>query len=79
MTNYTDVVKQHISCQYAEVSGDGYKFEAVVVSDDFTGETIIKRHKRVYAALDAFIKSGELHALSIRAYTPSEWEAQSKD
>jgi len=59
------------------VTGDGSKFEAHVVSDNFDGLSTIKRHKLVYAALDEHIKSGAIHALSIKAYTPAEAEQQS--
>jgi len=61
--------------EHAVLEGDGYKFETVVVSAKFDGMGTLARHKLVYAAVDSFIKSGELHALSIKAYSPSEWEA----
>lgn len=56
----------------ALLEGDGYKFQATVVSEKFVGKRTIARHKMVYAALDAFIRSGELHALTIVARTPDE-------
>lgn len=61
--------------EHAVLDGDGYKFEATVVSKQFESAGTLARHKLVYAALDSFIKSGELHALSIKAHTPSEWAA----
>ncbi|MGB0866473.1 MAG: BolA family protein [Granulosicoccaceae bacterium] len=61
--------------EHAVLDGDGYKFEATVVSEKFDNANTLARHKLVYAAVDSFIKSGELHALSIKAYSPSEWEA----
>lgn len=56
----------------ARLEGDGYKFEATVISEQFAGKRTLARHKLVYAALDSFIKSGELHALTIIAKTPDE-------
>ncbi len=58
----------------AEVSveGDGYKYEASVVSSAFDGLNTLKRHQAVYAALDSAITSGDLHALTIHAKTPDE-------
>ena len=55
-----------------EVSGGEGKFVANVVSDAFDGLTPIKRHKLVYACVNAQIASGELHALTIVAKTPAE-------
>jgi acid stress-induced BolA-like protein IbaG/YrbA len=36
----------------------------------------VKRHQTVYATLQAQIASGELHALTIKAYTPKEWKSR---
>ena len=49
-----------------EVSGDGYKYEAVVVSDKFAGLNTMKQHQMVYATVNTLISSGELHALSLK-------------
>ncbi|MGM0564828.1 MAG: BolA family protein [Pseudomonadota bacterium] len=54
------------------VEGDGYKYEALVISTDFEGLSTIQRHKKVYAALGELITGGALHALTIKAKTPEE-------
>lgn len=54
------------------VSGDGYKYETTVISEVFEGLNTLKRHQAVYAAVNAAITSGELHALTITTKTPSE-------
>lgn len=61
--------------EHTAFDGDGYKYEATVVSASFEGANTLARHKRVYAALDSFIKSGELHALTVKTFSPAEWEA----
>ncbi|MBX2881838.1 MAG: BolA/IbaG family iron-sulfur metabolism protein [Granulosicoccus sp.] len=73
MDYFSDLVEQAIADSKADITGDGSKFEARVVSDAFEGLPTIKRHKMVYAVLDEHIKSGAIHALSIKAYTSSEW------
>ena len=55
-----------------EVSGGEGKFVAEVVSEEFSGLTLIKRHKMVYACVNDEIASGVLHALTIIAKTPQE-------
>jgi acid stress-induced BolA-like protein IbaG/YrbA len=72
MDYFSDLVEQAIAGAQAEITGDGSKFEARVVSDDFEGLSTLKRHKMVYAVLDEHIKSGAIHALTIKAYTQSE-------
>jgi len=73
MDYFSDLVEQAIADSKVEVTGDGSKFEARVVSDSFDGVSTIKRHKMVYAILNEHIKSGAIHALSIKAYTQAEW------
>jgi stress-induced morphogen len=49
-------------------------FRVVVVSAEFAGHTSVERHRLVHAALTHELSSG-LHALSVRARTPAEWDA----
>lgn len=78
MDYFSDLVESAIDGARAEVTGDGSKFEARVISDTFEGMPTLKRHKMVYAVLDDHIKSGAIHALSIKAYTAAEWAAREK-
>ncbi|MCW8889332.1 MAG: BolA/IbaG family iron-sulfur metabolism protein [Sedimenticola sp.] len=59
----------------AMVSGDGRHFEAVVVSDEFEGKTPIQKQRLVMATVKTQLESDELHALSIKTYTASQWQA----
>ena len=68
-----DAIDKHIDCDYLNVTGDGRHFEAVVVSDDFTGKTRVERHRLVYEALEEEMKE-KVHALSMKLYTIKEWE-----
>ena len=54
------------------VTGDGRHFEAIVVSADFAGKSLIQKHRMVMETVKAQIASDELHALSIKAFTPEE-------
>lgn len=74
MDYYSDQIEKSITGAKANVTGDGSKFEAEVVSDEFEGLPPLKRHKLIYAVLDEQIKSGAIHALTIRAFTTSEWQ-----
>jgi acid stress-induced BolA-like protein IbaG/YrbA len=66
----TDVIKKRIEegipGAKAEVTGDGYKYEAVVVSDQFKDLNTMKQHQKVYATVNDLITSGQLHALSLK-------------
>ncbi len=73
MDFYSDQIEKSISNAKADVTGDGSKFEATVISDSFSDLSTLKRHKLVYAVLDEHIKTGAIHALSIKAFTQQEW------
>lgn len=59
-------------CEHLQVDGDGHHFEAVIVSSAFEGKRPIARHQMVYAVLGDRMKA-EIHALSMKTLTPSEW------
>ncbi|MEM7562641.1 MAG: BolA/IbaG family iron-sulfur metabolism protein [Pseudomonadota bacterium] len=67
-----DLISNHMPEAEVEVSGGEGKFVANVVSSAFDGLATLKRHKLVYASVNEQIASGELHALTIVAKTPSE-------
>ena len=63
-----------LACQHLEVSGDGRHWQAVVVSTQFEGLRLISRHQKVYATLGNKMQNDEVHALSMKTFTPAEWE-----
>lgn len=70
------LIANGLPCDYLEVDGDGRHWYATVVSAEFDGKRAIARHQRVYATLGDKMKTDEVHALSIKAFTPAEWDAQ---
>ncbi len=46
-------------------------YKAVVVSPQFAGLGVVKRHQKVYATLGELM--GQFHALALHTYTPEEW------
>lgn len=70
-------IAQGLACDHLEVSGDGHHFEALIVSPAFEGRRPIARHQLVYAALGDRMRE-EIHALSMKTLTPSEWATKSQ-
>ena len=70
------MIAANLVCQHLELDGDGRHWYATVVSAEFEGKRAIARHQRVYATLGDKMKTDEVHALSIKAFTPAEWDAQ---
>ncbi|HEY0843097.1 MULTISPECIES: BolA family protein [Methylotenera] len=66
-------ITQNLACDYIKVLGDdGTHFEAVIVSPEFVGKTMVKQHQLVYAALGDRMRA-EIHALSMQTLTPEAW------
>lgn len=58
-------------------SNDNTHFEALVVAREFENKRQLARHQLVYKCLGALV-GNEIHALSIKALTPDEWQAQAE-
>jgi acid stress-induced BolA-like protein IbaG/YrbA len=71
-----DLIAAGLACTHLEVDGDGRHWSAVVVSGAFEGLRPIARHQKVYATLGSRMHTDEVHALSMKTYTPAEWAAQ---
>ena len=69
------IIAAGLSCEHLHVEGDGRHWYATMVSAEFEGKRLIQRHQRVYATLGDKMKTDEVHALSMKTYTPAEWQA----
>lgn len=79
-----DALQQALAPSVLEIEDDSHRhaghagardgrghFNVHVVSERFVGMAPLARHRAVYAALGSLMES-DIHALSIRAHTPSE-------
>jgi len=57
------------------VQGEGCDLLITVVSPQFSDLTLVKKQQLVMATLKEPLASGKLHAVSIKTYTPDEWQA----
>ena len=72
-----DSIRAGLPCVHLQVRGDGAHFEAVIVSPSFTGLPRVRQHQLVYAALGDRMRE-EIHALSMKTYSPEEWQAAAR-
>ena len=70
------LVQQDIPNALVLVQGEGCDLTITVVSDQFIDLTLVKKQQQVMATLTAPLASGQLHAVSVKAYTTEEWLAQ---
>ncbi|NET57527.1 MAG: BolA/IbaG family iron-sulfur metabolism protein [Symploca sp. SIO2E6] len=58
--------------------GGGDHLQAIVISSEFEGKTLVKQHQLVYAAVQEAMATEEIHALALKTYTPEAWKASSQ-
>lgn len=66
----TDDSEQHSSHGGAKQGGH---FSLIIVSEQFESQSLLQRHRQVHAALADLMKN-EIHAISIKAYSPTEYQ-----
>ncbi len=52
--------------------GKGGNYDMIIVSDIFENKSIMQQHRLIKSILKDLFKE-EIHALSIKSYTPKEW------
>jgi len=73
-----ELIEAGLNSHEVEVNGEGNMFDVTVVSDDFEGKSSVKKQQMVYAVVNEQIRSGEIHALTIKTFTEKEWLTASK-
>lgn len=67
-----------LNLQDAHVTGDGSHFQVIAIGDVFAGMSRVKQQQTVYVPLMEYISDNRIHALSIKVYTPEEWQRDRK-
>lgn len=61
------------------VDGADCNFTARVISENFAGMRPVQRQQQILQAFKDVLADGRLHALTVDAVTPAEWQARSAD
>ena len=61
------------------IQGEGCNFQVIAVGERFAELSPVKRQQVIYGALSEEIASGALHAVSIKTYTPAQWQAAAEN
>lgn len=70
-----DLIESKLKDCTALIQGDdGAHFQATVISPEFSGKSRVQKQQLVYTALHEQLISGRLHALSLKTFTPDEWQ-----
>ena len=70
-----EIIKKNIDTTNIYIkSDDKIHFKAIIISNQFQNLNLINRQRKINKILNDFFLSGEIHALSLKTYTPEEWE-----
>jgi stress-induced morphogen len=72
------LVVENESHMHSVPPGSETHFKVLIVSAAFEGLGAVERHRRVHGILSDELRSG-LHALTLRALTPTQWEAEGSE
>ena len=70
------IITAGLACEHIALEGDGRHWYASIVSAEFEGKRLVQRQRLVYATLGNRMATDEVHALSMKTYTPAEWAQQ---
>ena len=56
-----------------DLTGTQDHYQAVIVSPVFEGKMMIEQHRMVLGLIQSEIDSGEVHALTMKTFTPDQW------
>lgn len=59
--------------EVTDLTGTMDHYQVRVVSPAFAGMMMIEQHRKVMAVVQAEIDSGEVHALSMKTFTPEQY------
>ena len=70
------MIERGMPAARVRVTGDdGQHFEALVISAEFAGKSLVQQHQMVYRALGTAMH-GTIHALALRTLTPEQAAAE---
>ncbi|QPK64776.1 Grx4 family monothiol glutaredoxin [Methylomonas sp. LL1] len=58
------------------IEGQGCDLTIRVISEQFAGLAMVKQHQGVMATLTDPLATGRLHAVTLKTFTPDQWQAQ---
>lgn len=77
-TQVEALLREKLTLSEVIVKANGNHYEVIAVGECFDGLSRVKKQQLVYGPLMQNIADGTIHALSIKAFTPTEWARERK-
>lgn len=77
-THVEVIDESHLHAGHAGAKDGGQHFRAVIVSERFAGLNRVRSQQLVYSTVEEWM-GREIHALSMKTYTPEGWAEASEE
>ncbi|MBY6196947.1 BolA family iron metabolism protein IbaG [Vibrio hangzhouensis] len=77
-TKVQELLQNALNLEELHVKGEGSHYEVIAVDAQFEGMSRVKKQQMIYGPLMEYIQRNDIHAVSIKAYTPDEWARDKK-
>ncbi len=57
-----------------DLTGTQDHWQAIIISSAFAGKTLLEQHRLIFGLFKAEVDSNEMHALTLKTYTPEQYE-----
>ena len=72
------ILEQALNLQELHVKGEGSHYEVIAIDESFENMSRVKKQQLIYAPLMEYIQRNDIHAVSIKTFTPQEWARNKK-
>lgn len=59
--------------EVVDLTGTQDHYQAIIVSPAFEGKMMIEQHRMVFGLVQSEVDSGEVHALTLKTFTPEQF------
>ncbi len=66
-------------CFVNEFSGGTDHYAVIVISNSFEGQSLLSRHRMIMDLFKQEMNTGEVHALTIKAFTQNQWSLEKEN
>ena len=78
MTNeeVIELLQATLSLNEIVVRSEGTHYQIIAIDESFSDMTRVKRQQLIYSPLSEKISDGTIHAVSIKTFTPEQWQRE---
>lgn len=68
-----ETLSKETQAEVTDLTGTQDHYQAVIISPAFAGKMMLEQHRMILSLVQAEVDSGEVHALTMKTYTPEQF------